>query len=838
MTEAWGDASGRRRSSPEAWRILAGNAALAGLYFAAGRLGLRIPILHDHVTLLWAPSGLAFAVLLRYGWRAVPGVFLGAFLVNVTVGGGFGLALGIALGNTLEAAGGAWLLRRAGFHQSLERVKDVLLLIAGVLAVPVIGAAAGTASLAAAGLLQPGRPVLNVMGYWWLGDAMGILLVAPVLLTWAELPRPWAPRWQRVIEMAVLGVGLILASDLTLNTWMDNPFLHPPLAFTLFPFLVWAALRFGPRGASTATLLAVGIAIWATLQGLSPFARGTLDERLMYLDTYMTMAAVTSLLLAAVLAERRGAETGLREGQERLRLALDAGRCGVWDWDIARQHLTWSDRVYEFHGVSREDFTGRLEDFTSLIHPEDADRVNGAIQSALQSHDDYEVEFRIVQPGGAVRWLTTTGRPLYDAAGRPVRMLGATLDVTEQHEVEEERTRLLAREREARAEAEAASEAKDRFLATLSHELRTPLTPVLAMVSGLAADPRVPPDLRRPLDVIRRNVELEARLIDDLLDLTRIVRGKLELHPEVTDARKVVEHTIEICCEGESAAGRLRVMKDLAAAEHRLWADPSRLTQVLWNLLSNAVKFTPAGGTVTVRTRSEGDRLVIRVADTGIGIDPEVLPHIFGAFEQGLSRSPRGIGGLGLGLAISKAIVEMHGGSLVAESEGRGRGATFTVSLPASLPRAAGVAGAVTEPQEGLRDPTPGLPPSNIENLHILLVEDHADTAETMAELLSLVGHRVITAGTVAEALAAAGRDRFDLVVSDLGLPDGSGLDVMLELTRRGGLPGIALSGYGMEEDVRKSREAGFQRHLTKPVSLQALEAAIRQTLQERASNR
>jgi PAS domain S-box-containing protein len=805
-------------SGSEAWRVLAGNAALAGIYFAAGRLGLLIPIVEHHVTLLWAPSGIALAAVLRFGPRALPGVALGAFLVNFTLGGGTELALGIALGNTLEAAAGAWLLRKAGFRDSLERVGDVLLLTAGALASPVIAAAIGTASLAAAGLL-PDRPALNSMGYWWLGDAMGILLLTPVLLTWAEMPRPWSPGRRKIFEAVVLGLGLFLASDLTLNTWMDNPFLHPPLAFTLFPFLVWAALRFGPRGAATATLLAVGIAVWATTEGLSPFASGTLDERLMYLHTYMTVAAVTSMLLAAVLAERRQAESGLREGEARLRLALDAGRCGVWDWDIEGQSLTWSDRVFEFHGLSPERFSGRLEDFTSLIHPEDSARVTGAIQGAIEDRQDYEIEFRIVRPDGATRWLTTTGRALYDDAGRPVRMMGATLDVTERHEAEEERARLLAREREARAEAEAANEAKDRFLATLSHELRTPLTPVLAVISTLDREGAVPPVLRRPLDVIRRNVELEARLIDDLLDLTRIVRGKLELHPEVTDALKVVEHTLEICCEQETAAGRLRVVRDTRAEDHRLWADPSRLTQVLWNLVSNAVKFTPAGGTVTVRTWSEEGRLVLQVSDTGIGIDPEVLPHVFGAFEQGRSRSPRGLGGLGLGLAISKAIVEMHGGNLTAESEGVGHGATFTVALPASLPRAEPAAAQLREEIQN--------PKSKVQNLQILLVEDHADTAEAMAELLSLIGHQVTMAGTVAEALAVAGRDRFDLVVSDLGLPDGSGLDVMRALAG-GGLPGIALSGYGMEEDVRQSLEAGFRKHLTKPVNLQRLEAAIR----------
>ena len=393
-----------------------------------------------------------------------------------------------------------------------------------------------------------------------------------------------------------------------------------------------------------------------------------------------------------------------------------------------------------------------------------------------------------------------------------------------------ERRRTEMELRQAKEAAEAASRAKDQFLATLSHELRTPLTPVLVLTSSLTSDESLPPELRRPLDLIRRNVELEARLIDDLLDLTRITRGKLDLRLEVTDVRKVIEHTLEICCEREVADGRLRVVTELAPEDHRLWADPSRLTQVLWNLLNNAVKFTPVGGTVTVRSWREGERLVVQVADTGVGIDPEALPHVFDAFEQGRTRSPRRTGGLGLGLAISKAIAGMHGGTLTAASGGRGQGATFTLSMPSSLPKRTGEIPIVQA------SPPPN-PKSKIQNLRILLVEDHADTAEAMVDLLALLGHRITTAASVAEALAAAGTsDGFDLVVSDLGLPDGSGLDLMRELSGRHGLRGIALSGYGMEEDVRQSLEAGFLKHLTKPVSLPALEASLQEVARKGGS--
>jgi signal transduction histidine kinase/methylmalonyl-CoA mutase cobalamin-binding subunit len=383
-------------------------------------------------------------------------------------------------------------------------------------------------------------------------------------------------------------------------------------------------------------------------------------------------------------------------------------------------------------------------------------------------------------------------------------------------------------------EAWAANEAKDQFLATLSHELRTPLTPVLALVASLAEDPRLPAELSGSLAVIRRNVELESRLIDDLLDLTRISRGKLELQCRSTDVRQVVEHALETSAQGLEAK-ELRLSTDLAARDHHVWGDAPRLTQVFWNLLSNAIKFTPPGGEITVRSGIEpgegGKRdLVVRVADTGIGIEPDVLPRIFGAFEQADRRITRQFGGLGLGLAVSRALVELHGGRLAAASDGRDQGATFEVRLPVDSPEMDLDETAVMRARPSLQENA-----GAVRLLRILLVEDHPDTAEAMAEVLRLLGHEVTVAGTVAEALdaaeAAAARSGFELVVSDLGLPDGSGQDLMRELVKRHALPGIALSGYGMEEDVRKSLEAGFTVHLTKPVTPQRLRDAIRQVV-------
>jgi PAS domain S-box-containing protein len=443
---------------------------------------------------------------------------------------------------------------------------------------------------------------------------------------------------------------------------------------------------------------------------------------------------------------------------------------------------------------------------------------------APSSRDTFAALLRQEEDGrGEILLLRAEGDPL------PVYVAFSELPLEEPEEMvlcmvvtdlaEQKRSESLER---AWTAAEAANLAKDRFLATLSHELRTPLTPVLAVVSSLEGDDRLPTHFRREISMVRRNVELEARLIDDLLDLTRVSSGKIQLDRREVDLHEVIEHAIQTSCAGELATGRRQVEVELAADGHHLWGDSPRLTQVFWNLLNNAVKFTPEGGTITVRTRDESpDQVAVEITDTGMGIEEEVLPRIFNAFEQGEPEVTRRYGGLGLGLAISKAIVELHGGSIAVRSDGRDRGTTFSVRLPAA-----------PLPFESVAAPARQVAQTPPACLRVLLVEDHSDTAAALADLMRLQGHEVRIAGSVAQALSAAataGKGGIDLVISDLGLPDGNGQDLMRQLAQQFGLRGIALSGYGMEDDVRRSREAGFERHLTKPVNLEALETAIQQ---------
>ncbi len=363
------------------------------------------------------------------------------------------------------------------------------------------------------------------------------------------------------------------------------------------------------------------------------------------------------------------------------------------------------------------------------------------------------------------------------------------------------------------AEARAANKAKDEFLAVLSHELRTPLTPVLATLSSISEDDQIASGMRDDLEMIRRNVELEARLIDDLLDLTRISKGKIELQLDSVDAHSLINEAMNIC-QMDIKSKSLTVHAHLRAEKSHVRGDRTRLHQVLWNLLKNAVKFTASGGTIEVLSENSADgELMIRVTDTGIGIDAEILPRIFNAFEQGKRSITRQFGGLGLGLTITKALVDAHRGTITASSDGGNKGATFTLKLPLDQSRQA--AAAFPQP--------PSSPPAAFRPLKILLVEDHPDTGRVMSRLLSNEMHDVILAKSVAEAVRIYEKDAFDLVISDIGLPDGSGLDLMRIIQAQRPVLAIALSGFGMEDDIRRSREAGFQAHLTKPINFPKL---------------
>ncbi len=410
------------------------------------------------------------------------------------------------------------------------------------------------------------------------------------------------------------------------------------------------------------------------------------------------------------------------------------------------------------------------------------------------------------------RWYEVHAFRVGDPAARTVGIVFS--DITERKGRENEM-------REAREQAERASNAKDEFLAALSHELRTPLTPVLMTASELRDDERLPDEARDQLAMMKRNIELEARLIDDLLDLTQIVHGKLALRLQPCDTHSLVALAVEMV-RSEANAKRQQLAIDLRADRAQVMADPARLQQVFWNLLKNAVKFTPERGHVTVRSQQLDGKVVVEIADDGVGIAPEAVDKIFLPFEQSAEiQKDRRYGGLGLGLSITKAIIDQHGAEIGVHSDGIGRGATFRVELeltdaPVPMPDVSSV-----DPASNYGRPATATP------LRVLLVEDHDATIQVLRRLLTREGHEVKLAMTCAAAKHIAKNGQFDIVISDLGLPDGTGFELMQELHGKHGLRGIALSGYGMEEDLRRSKDAGFVAHLIKPVDFEQLRQAV-----------
>jgi PAS domain S-box-containing protein len=469
--------------------------------------------------------------------------------------------------------------------------------------------------------------------------------------------------------------------------------------------------------------------------------------------------------------------------------------------------LSWNRGAQRIFGYTADEIVGKS--ILTLIPP-DRQHEEPIILSKLRAGEriDHYETVRRTRDGRLID-VSVTISPIRDVNGNLVAASKVARDITEQK-------RVLRELRSAKDAAETASRAKDQFLSVLSHELRTPLTPVLGALNFIENNPQLPADeLRGQVAMIRRNVEAEARLVDDLLDLTRISRGRIQLHFEVVDAAAVLRNALAIV-QSDFDRKALEITVSLRARERHVWADPARLQQVFLNLLANAVKFTPEGGTITIRAYNPvPGALSFEFADTGIGIEPELLPRMFNAFEQGERTITRAFGGLGLGLSIVKSILAMHNATVTASSPGRGRGATFTVQL-ATVPPAQGR-------KEAAGSPARGEKPLG----RILLVEDHADTRQVLARLLRSFGFVVSSAGSVKEALELAEAEQFDLLVSDIGLPDGSGVDVMKALKSRQGTKGIALSGFGQDDDIRRSREAGFETHLTKPVNFQTLQQVI-----------
>jgi len=659
--------------------------AVGLLYVLAGKASLHFAFLHVSASPIWPPAGLALAALLLFGYALSPVVFIGAFVVNVTTAGSVATSLGIALGNTLEAVIGAWLINRfAGGAAAFERAQDIFRFIAlGGLVSTTVSATIGVTSLALGGYAS-WADYQSMWLTWWLGDAAGDLVVAPLLLLWMREPS-LGPLRRRLPEAALLFVCVINTALVVFGGVLPPGLRNAPIAFLCLPTLLWATFRFGQREVATVIALLSAIAAAGTLDGFGPFALGTPNESLLLLQAFTATVVVTLLPLAALVGERRRAE--------------------------------------------------------------------------------------------------------------------------------EERAMLLRQEQAARSDAEAANRAKDEFLAMLGHELRNPLGAISTAVHLLKLLDPAAPESRNAVRVVERQTAHLARLVDDLLDVSRATAGKIVLQRRPLELAELVQRALT------ALAGHERVARHTFSAQtDRVWvlADATRMEQVVTNLLENAAKYTPPGGNITVTVRREDGTAVLSIADTGVGMPADLVPRVFDLFVQGDRGLERTEGGLGVGLTLVRRIVELHGGSVEAASEGPGRGSRFTVRLPEA-----------TAPADVGSGAGHGSAPIR---RRVLVIEDNDDAREMLRDLLRRLGHEVHEAVDGVAGMEKALELRPDLTLVDLGLPGIDGYEVARRIRERPAgraLRLVALTGYGLSEDRARALAAGYDAHVVKPIDLDKLQEIL-----------
>jgi two-component system CheB/CheR fusion protein len=632
-------------------------------------------------------------------------------------------------------------------------------------------------------------------------------------------------------------------------------------------------------------------------------------------------------VMTSLAAFASAAYQAQRQSEDRLRLALEAGKMGPWEWHIPEGRVVWSEALQEIHGLVPGTFEGTLEAYQRDIHPEDRERVFASVAKLFERGEDHQVEYRIVRPDGSVRWVEGRGRLTRDGAGRPLRLIGVCADITEKKRAEqalrdsEERLRAIIettpecvktvaadgsllqmnaaglamigaaepgqvlgrsiydviapedRERfrefneavcrgrdgmlefdvvaldgrrchmqthavplarpdgtlaqlaitrdvtEQRRAQEALREAdrrKDEFIATLSHELRNPLAPLRNGLQLLQFTARGDARMEPLLDLMERQLNHLVRLVDDLLEMSRISRGVFELRRQPVRIADVVRNALETT---EALIREARHELDVSLPDEPLWVDgdPVRLAQILANLLNNAAKYTPHGGRIGVAATRIGGRVELKVRDNGAGISAEALPALFDMFTRGGGVDRGGQGGLGIGLALSRRLAEMHGGTVRAASDGPGRGAEFVVSLPLSA-----------APERA--EPAAGAAIAHVAPHRILLVDDNRDAAQSLSMVLRILGAEVRVAYDGDEALQACESYQPGVVLLDIGMPGMDGYEVARRIRgrRAGRAPAIvALTGWGQEADRRRAREAGFDHHLVKPADLHTLQALL-----------
>jgi PAS domain S-box-containing protein len=892
---------------------------LIAIYFIGGLLGKKASFLSGSVVLVWPPAGIALAAILLFGYRFWPGVAVGAVLFSFMNGTPMGFfTMGTAIGNTMGAIICTYLLRRTGsFDNSLERTRDVTFYVGlACLLGTTVNAVFNVVGLIYSGVGSWDNLIEDTFG-WWVPNVLAALVVAPLIITWAS---PSSIRWHRrlIFEAFICGLGLTVGTFISFNSWFIQGIQNYPLAYLPFPFMVWGSLRFGPRGASSATLLVSSLAMYSLLQGTGPFVTNSEKDSLMLIGSYIGIVAVTNLLLAAAAAERRTAQRAVSESEKRIRAVVEDqtdmicrfkpdGVLTFVNEAFCRFHLKSPSELigknFFFHVLSAEDAavplsyvnslpkeepvvsfdhrlrspenlvvwhqyrirrlfseTGETAEFQAVIqditprkqseealltseekyrslidhipdivwtanakreivyiggnaekvlgynsgelseegrnlwleriHPDDLQRVNNAYDALFNRNEKFDVQYRFRRKDDQWIWLHDRALTTRIRKGEMCAD-GIFLDITNRRLAE------VALQR-AKELAEAANLAKSQFLANMSHELRTPLNAIIGFSEVLTDQlfgPMNEKQLRYSNNILSSGRHL-LQVINDILDLSKVESGRTQLVRGMFDVTKVLQDVHAIV---KTLANKKDVSLEFCVPDAlpQLFADEGKFKQILYNLLSNAIKFTPEGGTVTVTAglSGPGESVRISVADTGIGIKPEDHERVFREFEQVDSSYGRQQQGTGLGLTLTKRLVEMHGGEIRLESEGiEGKGSVFTFVIPMCSPDAEMVNG-------GSRR-IPGRPKT------VLIVDDEIACLQLLVAMLREKGFFVLEAESGQAAIESARFHIPDVIVLDLILPDMSGEMTVAELRadpRTKGIPILINTGMMMEEQERQN---------------------------------
>lgn len=845
---------------------------VAGVYFGAAELGLSLAYIHANVSPVWPPTGVAIAAVLLLGRRALPGILVGAFAANFFTPIPIGSALGIAIGNTLEAATVGWLLGRVDFQVTLTRSRDVTWFLAASVLATIVAATIGNVSLCLGGA-APWQNFTSLWLTWWLGDLAGGLSLAPLFLIWGSDHSQPVQR-DRWLEAALLFSLFFVTAMVVFGGWFPTAVKTYPLAHLTFPLLIWAAFRFGHHGTTLVVLLLSAVAVWGTQHGFGPFARGTPNESLLLVQLFIGVCSLTMMFLAAVIEERRAAGITLKESEHRVGANLAVTQilaespalvdatprivetiCRTLGWELGALWIPDSNGVelrclhfWRREGISAAD---RFEQVTrertflkgvglpgrvwasgtpawilDVENDKNFPRAEFAVTAKLHAAFAFPILFgnKFL---GVMEFFSREIRKPDEAMLAMFESIGGQIgQFMERKRNEDEREHLLVRELLARAEAEQANRTKDEFLAIVSHELRTPLNAIVGWASMLRTGSLEPAKATRAIEVIDRNAKAQAQLIEDILDVSRVVSGNLRLDPRPVHLPRVIEAAVD-SIRPTADAKQIKVNVELDNEAGPVSGDPDRLEQIVWNLLSNAVKFTPASGEVNVRLTGSNAHVEVEVTDNGQGIPAEFLPHVFDRFRQVDGSKTRRHGGLGLGLTIVRSLVQLHGGDVKAHSDGEGKGTTFRISLPCL-----GVSNLSTTDQRLDRISVASSTSMELSGVPIFLVEDDRDSRDMLETVLKSQGASVVSASSVNEALQELARSGWTsrVLVSDLGMPDRDGYDLIAEVRAHvtaEQIPAVAITGYAGGEEGARAIAAGFQKHLTKPVNWRELIDAL-----------